>query len=67
MNREPSQKEIGHVWAYARRLGFDLVQTDDKRFAIADRGTGCGRWPDSGGVTFDEVLLALRRKAQGEW
>ena len=67
MNREPTEKEVAHVWHYARRLGFDLVRTDDGRFAIADRDTGCGRWPDSGGETFDAVLLALRRKAQGEW
>ena len=67
MNREPTEREIAHVWAYARRLGFDLVETEGKRFAIADRETGQGRWPDSGGVTFDEVVLALRRKASGEW
>jgi len=40
---------------------------DDMRFAIADRLTGAGRYPDSGGVTFDEILLALRRRAAGEW
>jgi hypothetical protein len=67
MNREPSEREIAHVWTYARRLGFDLVTMDDKRFAIADRLTGAGRYPDSGGVTFDEILLVLRRRAAGEW
>ena len=67
MNREPTEREVAHVWAYARRLGFDLIESGDKRFAIVDRETGLGRWPDSGGVTFDEVVLALRRKASGEW
>lgn len=67
MNREPTDREVAHVWAYARRLGFDLIETGDKRFAIADQETGQGRWPNSGGVTFDEVVLAIRRKAMGEW
>lgn len=67
MNREPCQREVSHVWGYARRLGFDLIETEDKRYAIADRETGFGRFPDSGGVTFDEILLALRRRAKGEW
>ena len=67
MNREPTEREVAHVWAYARRLGFELVVTDDKRFAIVDRDTGCGRYPISGGVTFDEILLVLRRRAREEW
>jgi len=67
VNRERSEREVAHVWTHARRLGFDLVITDDKRFAIVDRDTGCGRYPDRGGVTFDEILLVLRRRAQQEW
>ena len=67
MNREPNEREVAHVWAYARRLGFDLVETEDKRFAICDRADGVGRYPDSGGVTLDEILLVLRRRAQQEW
>jgi len=67
VNREPTEREVAHVWAYARRLGFDLIETEDKRFAIVDRETGLGRWPNSGGVTFDEVVLAIRRKASGDW
>lgn len=67
MNREPTKREIGHVWAYARRLGFDLIETENKRFAIVDRETGCGRYPDSGGINFDEIVLVLRRRAREEW
>ena len=67
MNREPTHLEYAHVSAASRRLGFDLVVTDDKRFAIVDRDTGCGRYPISGGVTFDEILIVLRRRAREEW
>lgn len=67
MTTEPTKREFAYVWHRARQLGFDLVKTDDGRFAICDRETGCGRYPDSGGITFDEMIIVLRRRAREEW
>jgi len=64
VNREPTDREIAHARDRARRLGFELVQTDDKRFAICSLSW---RYPIAGGVTFDEILIVLRRRAREDW
>jgi len=63
----PSEAELRHVREVARRHNFDLIETGSNRYAIADRTAAGGRYPLTGGVTFDEIRLVIRRRARGDW
>jgi len=51
----------------AKAVGMLVIETPEGLYAICAKNEYGSRWPNSGGVSIEEVIRALKRKIAGEW
>jgi len=64
----PDPRELRRSAAILKALGMALIYCPSDKWAVevAD-SPGAGRWPQSGGETWENVLRFVKRRNSGEW
>ena len=60
--------EIDRMKSLARALGLTLVECGNDKWALEETNAiGSGRWPQSGGEAWADILRFLRRRNARSW
>jgi len=64
----PDPRELRRAAAILKALGMGLVYCPDDKWAVefAD-SPGAGRWPQSGGESWENVLRFVKRRNSRQW
>ena len=63
----PASRELRRATAILKALGLALIYCPDDKWAVEVAGSpGAGRWPQSGGETWDNILRFLKAKNSRE-
>jgi len=64
----PEPRELRRAAAILKALGLALIYCPGDKWAIEQAGSpGAGRWPQSVGETWENVLRFVKRRNSREW
>jgi len=63
----PDPRELRRAAAILKALGMALIYVPGDKWAIEQAGSpGAGRWPQSGGETWENILRFIRVRDRGD-